>query len=77
MKKFTREELAGFRGDQGGPVYVAYDGKVYDVSDSPSWVDGEHQAGEHYAGHDLTAEMADAPHDPDMLDGFPVVGELE
>lgn len=76
MKKFTLEELANFKGGNGSPVYVAYQGKVYDVTDSPFWEDGDHQS-EHTAGHDLTEEMADAPHEPDNLDLYPVVGELE
>lgn len=32
MKKFTREELAQYDGKNGNPAYVAYKGKVYDVS---------------------------------------------
>ena len=76
MKKFTAEELQEYDGGGGKPAYVAYDGKVYDVSGSFLWEDGEHQ-GEHVAGKDLTDEIQEAPHEPDMLDPFPVVGELE
>lgn len=75
MKKITLEELKNYDG-VSGPAYVAYKGKVYDVSDSPLWIDGLH-GDEHEAGKDLTQEMADAPHGDDMLDGYPVVGELE
>ena len=76
MRKFTLEELKSFKGENGGPAYVAYNGKVYDLSSSYVWEDGEHQ-GEHWAGGDLTGELADAPHPPDRLDSFPIVGELE
>lgn len=76
MKKFTLEELKGYKGENGAPVYVAYNGKVYDLSSSYVWEDGEHQ-GEHWAGSDLTEELADAPHESDRLDDFPIVGELE
>ncbi|MBK5225066.1 MAG: cytochrome B5 [Thermoleophilia bacterium] len=75
MKKFTFEELKGYKGENGAPVYVAYDGKVFDVSSSYLWEDGSHQ-GEHDAGKDLTNEIADAPHEPDRLDNFPIVGEI-
>lgn len=75
MKKFSLKELKKYDGVKG-PAYVAYKGKVYDVSESPSWIDGLH-GDEHEAGLDLTEAMADAPHGGDMLDGFPVVGELE
>jgi predicted heme/steroid binding protein len=76
MKKFTLEELADYRGQHGNPVYIAYKGKVYDVSSSSLWEDGIHQD-EHQSGNDLTKEIADAPHDPDLLEDFPIVGELE
>jgi len=76
MKKFTLEELKNYKGENGSPVYVAVGGKVYDLSDSYLWESGDHQ-GEHWAGADLTGELGDAPHEPDRLDNFPVVGELE
>ena len=76
LKKFTLEELAKFDGKEGRPAYVAYKGKVYDVSESWMWEDGDHQ-GLHEAGKDLTEDMEDAPHEDDNLSEFPVVGELE
>jgi predicted heme/steroid binding protein len=72
---YTRESLAQFDGKDGRSAYVAYAGKVYDVTGSVLWEKGDHQ-GEHAAGADLTAEMDDAPHFPDELDAFPVVGLL-
>jgi predicted heme/steroid binding protein len=72
---FTKESLARFDGKEGRPAYVAYEGKVYDVTSSLMWQDGDHE-GEHLAGVDLTVEMDDAPHLPDELDAFPVVGSL-
>lgn len=30
----------------------------------------------HHAGCDLTEALKDAPHGPNMLDKFPIVGEL-
>jgi len=76
VKKFTLEELADYTGETGGPTYVAYKGKVYDVSSSPSWPQGDHQ-GMHTAGHDMSEEILDAPHEPDVLEEFPVVGEID
>lgn len=72
---FTKESLARFDGRQGRPAYVAYEGKVYDLTTSVMWEGGDHQ-GEHSAGADLTTEMEDAPHFSDELDSFPVVGVL-
>lgn len=75
QQEFTIESLSKFDGQDGRKAYVAYQGMVYDVSESIMWVEGDHE-GEHRAGADLTAEMDDAPHFPDELDVFPVVGSL-
>jgi len=75
-KKFTLAELAKFNGKDGNPAYIAYKGKVYDISESWLWEDGDHQ-GIHEAGKDLTDDMGDAPHDEDNVFNFPVVGVLE
>jgi len=74
MKDFTLEDLKGFDGKEGRPAYVAYQGTVYDVTESAMWGDGDHE-GEHVAGHDLTSEHDDAPHDVYVTD-FPEVGRL-
>ena len=76
IKKFTLEELAKCNGQDGQPAYVAYKGKVYDISDNAMWDDGDHM-GMHEAGNDLTAAMEDAPHEEENILGMPVVGELE
>ncbi len=76
IKKFTLEELAKCNGKDGQPAYVAYKGKVYDISDNGMWDDGDHM-GMHEAGNDLTEAMEDAPHEEENILGMPVVGELE
>jgi predicted heme/steroid binding protein len=75
MQTFTKEELAKYNGKNGKPVYVAYKGKVYDVTTSTLWDSGEHQ-GLHIAGVDMTKDLFDAPHEVDVLERFPVVGTL-
>ena len=74
MKEFTLEELKQFDGRDGRPAYVAYDGSVYDVSESSMWDGGDHE-GMHEAGADLTDAHDDAPHDVHVVD-FPKVGIL-
>jgi predicted heme/steroid binding protein len=74
MKEFTIDELAGFNGKDGQPAYVAYEGVVYDVTESAMWGDGDHE-GMHFAGADLTTEHGDAPHDVYVTD-FTQVGRL-
>lgn len=75
MHKFTKEELARCDGKNGSQAYVAYKGKVYDVSDSLLWKGGGHQAS-HTAGQDLTDALEEAPHNSELLEEFPVVGIL-
>jgi predicted heme/steroid binding protein len=75
MEEFTLEELADYDGRGGHRAYIAYQGKVYDVSESGYWTDGDHM-GEHTAGRDLTAEMGAAPHRPDELKNVKLVGTL-
>jgi predicted heme/steroid binding protein len=74
MRVFTREELKNYDGTKG-VAYVAYNGKVYDVSRSYQWKKGVHQI-RHHAGGDLTRALKQAPHTPDLLFRFPVVGTL-
>ncbi len=76
MREYTMEEIAKANGQGGQPALVVYDGKVYDVSKSDLWADGNHQE-EHVAGRDLTAEMNEAPHDEEVLSRFQQVGVVK
>lgn len=69
------EELSVSDGQEGRPAFVAYKGKVYDVSQSRLWRSGVHVR-RHHAGNDLTADFAAAPHDESMLERVPMVGTL-
>ena len=62
-------------GVNGVPAVIAAPGIVYDVSQSLLWQHGRHQA-LHGAGDDLTGSLDAAPHGPDVLARFPVVGTL-
>ncbi|HXX87005.1 MAG TPA: cytochrome b5 domain-containing protein [Candidatus Acidoferrum sp.] len=73
QQKLTLEQLKQFDGKEGRPAYIAYKGKVYDVTDDFLWVDGDHQ-GEHSAGRDLTEEMGRAPHGEDTLERVKLIG---
>ena len=76
MQEFDITELEKFDGNNGRPIYVAYKGKVYDVSNSKLWKNGLHMK-RHHAGHDLTTDIQGAPHEPDVLDRYPQVGTLK
>jgi predicted heme/steroid binding protein len=75
QKKVTRQELEENNGKNGKPAYIAYKGKVYDVSQSSFWVDGDH-LGMHQAGKDLTEELEMAPHREENFQRVKLVGEL-
>jgi predicted heme/steroid binding protein/uncharacterized membrane protein len=73
IKEFTPANLAANNGINGQPVYIAFQGKVYDVSGSGLWEGGQHM-GAHGAGGDLTGEFADAPHGEEVFERYPQVG---
>jgi predicted heme/steroid binding protein/uncharacterized membrane protein len=76
MKEFDADELARFNGENGNPIYVAYDGKVYDVSESKLWRKGQHMS-RHRSGTDLTSDMQAAPHESEVLERYLQVGILK
>jgi predicted heme/steroid binding protein/uncharacterized membrane protein len=76
MKEISSDELISSNGKEGKPVYVAFEGKVYDVSKSPLWAKGLHM-NRHPSGKDLTGEISAAPHGPEVLERYPQVGILK
>jgi predicted heme/steroid binding protein len=75
LKKFTVKELEEYNGKNGKPAYAAYQGKVYDLSQSSLWGGGEHM-GMHQAGKDITEELELAPHGEEVLERVKLIGEL-
>ncbi|MFB3884638.1 MAG: DUF2231 domain-containing protein [Thermodesulfobacteriota bacterium] len=76
MKELTSEELLSYNGKDGHPVYIAFEGNVYDVSKSPLWSTGLHM-NRHTSGKDLGVEISAAPHGPEVLERYPQVGVLK
>lgn len=73
-EKYTKQQLALRNGVDKPEIWVAFKGKIYNVSDSRLWRNGKHY--EHWAGQDLTEELADAPHTDSVFERFPCIGEL-
>lgn len=74
-KTFSRSQLALRNGQDKEEIWIAYQGKVYDVTESRLWKNGQHY--EHWAGQDLTNELPDAPHTEAVFERFKVIGRLE
>lgn len=75
-KVTTLRELMASNGRAGKPVYIVYQGRVFDVSASDWWASGEHMS-LHHAGRDLTEAIKAAPHGTEVLERFPQIGFLE
>ena len=75
LPKYSRAYLALRNGQDKPEIWVAYKGMIYDVSRSKLWRAGKHY--EHWAGQDLTDELADAPHNENVFDKFKIIGMLE
>jgi predicted heme/steroid binding protein/uncharacterized membrane protein len=75
MDKMDKATLAQNNGQDGKKALVAYQGKVYDVTESKRWKGGKHM-NRHLSGTDLTADMTAAPHGADVLERFQAVAEF-
>jgi predicted heme/steroid binding protein/uncharacterized membrane protein len=75
MREFDSDTLAQFNGQDGRPVYIAYRGKVFDVSRSKLWAGGLHMK-RHHASRDLSADIEAAPHGEEVFERYPQVGIL-
>lgn len=76
MKEFDLETLSEFNGEEGKPIYIAHEGKVFDVSKSKLWKKGLHMK-RHHAGVDLTTDLKAAPHGIEVLNRYPQVEVLK
>ena len=71
---YTPSQLALRNGQDKPEIWVAFEGLIYDVSESRLWKNGKHY--EHWAGQDLTHELKDAPHTRQVFEKFIVIGVL-
>lgn len=73
--ELTLEDLTAFDGKDGRPAYFAFEGKVYDATQSKLWKQGVHM-GRHQAGNDLTEALKLAPHGLEKVTAMTAVGEV-
>ena len=74
LPAYTVRQLALRNGHDRPEIWCAYAGVIYELNKSRLWREGKHY--EHWAGQDLTAELATAPHTAAVFDKFRVVGTL-
>jgi predicted heme/steroid binding protein len=75
LSQYTKSQLALRNGQDKPEIWVAYNGIIYDVTESRLWRKGQHY--EHWAGQDLTPELADAPHTHEVFARFKAIGQLK
>jgi predicted heme/steroid binding protein len=71
---YSISQLALRNGQDKEDIWIAYEGKIYDLKKSSLWRNGKHY--EHWAGQDLTEELKDAPHTAHVFDKFEIIGRL-
>jgi len=72
---YTLKQLALRNGQDRPEIWIAFQGLIYDVSESRLWRGGKHY--EHWAGQDLTEELSDAPHTAKVFERFIVIGRVK
>lgn len=73
--ELTLEDLTAYDGKEGRPAYFAFEGKIYDATQSRLWKQGVHM-GRHNAGEDLTEALKLAPHGQEKVSSMATVGGL-
>ncbi len=74
LPEYTKRQLALRNGQDRDEVWIAYNGLIYDVTNSRLWRNGKHY--EHWAGQDLTPELVDAPHTEKVFEKFIPIARL-
>jgi arsenite oxidase small subunit len=73
---FTLDELRKYNGKDGKPLYLIFKGKVYNLSESKLWANGEHM-GMHVFDEKLEETIQQAPHAEEVLSRFQIIGEVK
>ncbi|MCC5943777.1 MAG: cytochrome b5 [Bernardetiaceae bacterium] len=74
LPTYTKNQLALRNGQDRPEIWCACEGIIYDVTHSRLWKNGKHY--QHWAGQDLSKELADAPHTKSVFEKFEKVGRL-
>lgn len=75
LPEFSKSQLSLRNGQDKPEIWVAFQGQIYDMTQSKLWKNGKHY--EHWAGQDLTEELAAAPHSEKVFEKFTPIGTLK
>lgn len=75
LPEYSKAQLALRNGQDRPEIWVAYQGYIYDLSQSRLWKNGKHY--EHWAGQDLSQELGDAPHTAAVFEKFEAIAKLK
>lgn len=75
METYTPAQLALRNGQDKEEIWFAYEGTIYEITGSRHWRNGLHY--QHWAGQDLTEELAGAPHGEYVFKRCKVIGKLK
>jgi len=73
--ELTLDDLASYDGKDGRPAWFAFEGRIYDATQSKLWRQGTHM-GRHTAGSDLTEALKLAPHGREKVTAMSETGRL-
>ncbi|QBP18494.1 cytochrome b5 domain-containing protein [Acetilactobacillus jinshanensis] len=74
MLRLTPAQLKHYNGKDKPEMYVAVNGKIYDVTHVKQWATGSHHG--HKPGTDLSEAIQHAPHKTKVLKWLKCVGTL-
>ncbi|MFZ4456685.1 MAG: cytochrome b5 domain-containing protein [Bacteroidales bacterium] len=75
LQHYTKSQLALRNGSDMDEIWIAFEGKIYDVTKSTYWKNGMHYG--NFAGQDLTDEFAKSPHGKRVFEKLTVIGLLK
>ena len=75
LPQYSRQQLALRNGQDRPEIWVAYQGQIYDLSESRLWRNGQHYG--QWAGQDLSSELSQAPHSDQVFQRFKIIGLLK
>jgi predicted heme/steroid binding protein len=75
LPHYTKSQLALRNGSEMDEIWIAFEGKIYDMTQSNYWKNGKHYG--NFAGQDLTDDLINSPHGKRVFENLPVIALLK